>query len=701
MNWQKRARIGVAAVGIATAIGVFAVMGERAKPAPAAAPARIDPKAMIESQGNILQQVRGTTQDYVIEAAQQLTYEGGATKLIGVKISIKNRGGRDYLITAQEAQAGERQQDLRLTGMVTLAASDGFSIATEEALFTEADSTVRAPGAFTFARGRMSGTGTGMSYDQTNDILTISGQAAVKITDEGDNTLTQFEAGSAIFTRPNHLLSMEGMVHVLHNDQVIDAQQAAARLAEDDSNVEYIELRGGAEVKGSAQGLESMSGEAIDLEYAPDSTNLQRIEMNGSGRVSIAGGEATAARQIAGQWLELMLAPDGSITTIQGRDGVELAIAATGQQAARTVKARTLEGTGAEGQGLQSARFRENVEFREVKGGDGRTVRARALDVKMAQDAFESALFNGNVRFEERGLQASGGEALYDPAKGTLRLTAGQDRSVQRVADEQVTVDAAAIDITIQGRAMTANGQVKSTLRARPQNNDGKLPNLLRQEQPVNVSGDRFSYAGAAGKAVYDGNAALLQGDTAIRADQIAIDQSAGDLTATGDARSTLVFDSGRSIGRAARINYTDAKRLIAYEGVAGKPAARGQRAVPGSPAQLGGPQGDLRATRIELVLAQQGSRLDRLEAYDEVSLKVDTRTATGARLTYFAADERYVMTGGGTIPVMVVESCRRTTGKTLTFYKSVDRIVIDGNEQIRTQTTSGGACADVPATAR
>ena len=139
-NWQKRARLTAAAVGIASAIGVYAVMGERAKPAPVTPPARVDPKAMIESQGNILQQVRGTRQDYLIEAAQQLTYEGGATKLIGVKISIKNRGGRDYVISAREAQAGEKQQDLRLTGAVTLAASDGFNIATEEALFTEADS---------------------------------------------------------------------------------------------------------------------------------------------------------------------------------------------------------------------------------------------------------------------------------------------------------------------------------------------------------------------------------------------------------------------------------------------------------------------------------------------------------------------------------------------------------------------------------
>ena len=39
-----------------------------------------------------------------------------------------------------------------------------------------------------------------------------------------------------------------------------------------------------------------------------------------------------------------------------------------------------------------------------------------------------------------------------------------------------------------------------------------------------------------------------------------------------------------------------------------------------------------------------------------------------------------------------IVDECgRETTGKTLTFFKATDRIVVDGNEQIRTQTKGGG----------
>jgi hypothetical protein len=91
MNWQKRARLGVAIFGIASAVGVYAVMGDRAKPARDAARASI--RRPSSGQGNV-RQVRGTKLDYLIEARQQLPTRG-ATRLIDVKVTMRNRGGRD------------------------------------------------------------------------------------------------------------------------------------------------------------------------------------------------------------------------------------------------------------------------------------------------------------------------------------------------------------------------------------------------------------------------------------------------------------------------------------------------------------------------------------------------------------------------------------------------------------------------------
>ena len=115
--------------------------------------------------------------------------------------------------------------------------------------------------------------------------------------------------------------------------------------------------------------------------------------------------------------------------------------------------------------------------------------------------------------------------------------------------------------------------------------------------------------------------------------------------------------------------------------------------------AQVSGPQGDLRADRIDVMLAEKGGHIDRLEAYTNVNMKLTTRTAVGERLTYFSEDERYLMSGAGTKSVKVIEACRETTGRTLTFFKSTDRIIVDGNDETRTQTRNGAspACTATP----
>src|SRR6476661_4549382 len=95
---------------------------------------------------------------------------------------------------------------------------------------------------------------------------------------------------------------------------------------------------------------------------------------------------------------------------------------------------------------------------------------------------------------------------------------------------------------------------------------------------------------------------------------------------------------------------------------------------------------GDLGASKNGLSLPEEGSRLERAEAYDQVNLKTDIRTSTGDRLTYFAADDRYFMRGK---PVTVIENCKQSTGKTCTFWRTTDRILMDGEDKSRTLTTN------------
>jgi hypothetical protein len=41
----------------------------------------------------------------------------------------------------------------------------------------------------------------------------------------------------------------------------------------------------------------------------------------------------------------------------------------------------------------------------------------------------------------------------------------------------------------------------------------------------------------------------------------------------------------------------------------------------------------------------------------------------------------------------MVDADCSETSGKTLTFWKGSDRVQVDGNNEVRTQTKGGGKC--------
>ena len=100
-----------------------------------------------------------------------------------------------------------------------------------------------------------------------------------------------------------------------------------------------------------------------------------------------------------------------------------------------------------------------------------------------------------------------------------------------------------------------------------------------------------------------------------------------------------------------------------------------------------------MRADRISIELAATSSATERMDASGTVTLRVGAKRASSEQLKYLAKDGSYELAGSARAPVSVVESCRATTGKTLIFYGSTDRILVDGNQEIRTQTKGGGPC--------
>jgi LPS export ABC transporter protein LptC len=189
MKWQKRARIGVAIFGIVFAGVVFFAIDEREPPKTALAVERVDPAAVVETEGCKILRATGVRQNFEVICDRLLAYEDGTSKLFGVRIDVKERHGRDFVITGDEALANDKTREISLAGAVSLRASDGFELTSAAASFRESDGIVRAPGDVSFGRGQMSGRGVGMTYDRNADVLTITQQAHVSFVDEaGANT---------------------------------------------------------------------------------------------------------------------------------------------------------------------------------------------------------------------------------------------------------------------------------------------------------------------------------------------------------------------------------------------------------------------------------------------------------------------------------------------------------------------------------
>jgi lipopolysaccharide export system protein LptA len=340
--------------------------------------------------------------------------------------------------------------------------------------------------------------------------------------------------------------------------------------------------------------------------------------------------------------------------------------------------------------------FTGGVQYRERGGTVDRSVNSGTLDIglKKGMSAVEDARFAQAVKFEEGKMAAQAAAAHYDIDKGTLALSGKEPGMLApHVVNEQIAVDAVTIDVTLAGPKLKATGNVRSTLKpaankANEPASDVKMPAMLKQDVPVIIVAADMDYDGATAKGTYAGGAQLVQGQTSIKGESIVIDNKAGNLAAAGGVVTTTILDpTGKeksvdpknrvpSNATAGDFKYEDASRRMTYT----------------KDAHMSGPEGDMKAARIVLFLKPSGDELERAEAYDEVVLREQSRETRGSKLIYTTADETYVVTG---TPVKIVDQCKRETiGRTLTFNKGADSIVVDGNAQIRTQTKGGnGNC--------
>ena len=274
-----------------------------------------------------------------------------------------------------------------------------------------------------------------------------------------------------------------------------------------------------------------------------------------------------------------------------------------------------------------------------------------------------------------------------------------------RVVDGGMTTTAQTIRMNRATGDAIAEDNVKSTysdLKAQPEGG------MLASSDPIHVTSRSMTANRSTAIAVYTGDARLWQDANVVEAPTLQFDRDHRTIFAQGVGQGEVSVGTGLRPVRAgqspaptqapaqpvstvlvqvdkngtvtplritsARLNYADVERRIFLDGgvttKASDATMTGQRMtvflLPRSQSKAGANP------------AMPG-QVDRIIAEDQVVITQPTRHATGERLVYTSADDKFVLTGG---PPSIFDAERgKTTGDSLTFYKHDDRVLVEGRE--------------------
>jgi lipopolysaccharide export system protein LptA len=607
--WLKRLRLGIAlfVVIFAIVVGVSLRKGHK-RIAQAPPPVRQDPTASIENpQGGTFQRTEHGKTTFSLKFGSQLTYADGRSKLgKGVDVTFLDKDGRTVNISSIEANL-LNPPDRGLThaefsGGVTLTTSDGLSLKGAEATYDKAQEMVRVPGAVTFSKGRMTGSGSAATYDFSHEVLSVMDQAKMDVTpDEKGAGVVHVTSKAALMARQEHYVKFSLNAHLEGEGRVTDADQATLFLSADDKLIQRMELRGHSRITASAQGTggpQSMDGDNIDLVYGEDGRTLKSAKLMENASVQLPGQAGATGRRVAGRTIDITMGNDGStVTGLNAVENVQVDLPADGDTPARRIRSAALNASGAEGAGLQNAVFTGNVDFRETRAAKkdvpaiDRTAKSMRLEVqtKPGFGDVERADFHGNVHFTDGAeTSADSSLAIYNVAQDRLELSpssTGDPGRGPHVANGRITVDAVHIQMALGSQTLTADTKVKSVVvqaqnrpatpaqasPARPGGRGGRgtpapvaplpapdaqpvhMPAMLKQNEPVNVTANRLDYDGSNSRATYKGNARLWQTDTVIQADTIVLDDKSGNLHAITNVRTVMTLSQATDPNQTGR----------------------------------------------------------------------------------------------------------------------------------------------------
>lgn len=295
-----------------------------------------------------------------------------------------------------------------------------------------------------------------------------------------------------------------------------------------------------------------------------------------------------------------------------------------------------------------------------------------------------SAIQQGNFTYTAGTQKAFADLARYTAADSTLTLSGSP-----RIVDAGMMTTANSIRLNRATGDGLAQGQVKTTYSdLKPQPNGA----LLASSDPVHVTAQKMAAHNSPAVATYSGGARLWQNANVVEAPTIQFQKEERLVVADASPSQpvSMVLVANDQSGKATPVNvtsrhlhYRDSERKAHFEGgvtVKGADLTITAKqmdvylATASSPSQAG------RAGTPVTALPQTSgaARLEKIVATGSVLITEPNRRGTGEQLTYTAADDKFVLTGGP--PSIFDAEHGKITGVSLTLFRRDGRVVVEGN---------------------
>jgi len=318
----------------------------------------------------------------------------------------------------------------------------------------------------------------------------------------------------------------------------------------------------------------------------------------------------------------------------------------------------------------------------KTPGQPDRVSTSQRLDASFRPGSgIESLVQQGDFTYTDGERKAWADRARYTLADRIISLEGSP-----RVADSTTDTTARNLRLNRETGDAHAEGDVKSTYRdLKPQATGA----LLASSSPIHVTARTMTAHRSPAIAVYTGGARLWQDANILEAPSIQFDRDHRSVVAEGaDTQpvSTVLVQADKSGAvtpvtiTSTGLTYIDENRLARFQG---RVQAQGA---------------DLTVSAAEMDVYLKGSeqrapnqtsatpgKIDHIVARKQVVITQPGRRASGEQLTYTAAEDKFVLTGGS--PSIFDAEHGKVTGVSLTFFRSDDRVLVEGNNSHPTVT--------------